>query len=455
MINYYNLIEVTKSELDSLITANELKLGTCYKITDRGDRGITLTAISSNKLSLEGIRTMLCPKTYKLETLDTNIWKGVWHSTKTFAINDLCIWGGLVWKNLTGSVGSATSNREAELDVVNWVVIPKASFTNSEYIEMVFSVHYDYEHDWIAKQFDDNGNEFGCSYEFYNKMGLATIIGSVNPVDLCDYNYTTYGSNVNISNNKAICITNNVEGVTIHGNVVPVGFIRRNKMTGFIINNIIANPSASTSASNVLHSIHDNSCTGNISGNVVSGRIYSNSNTGNILTNFAEDISLNTNGGTINNNNTLGDISINSNTGSIYNNRAYSIVTNSNLGSIYYNSTVLAIQGNLISGDIYNNNVIGGSGGYSIGLNGVNVTDISFNNTRDAILSNNNTGAIQQNRCLYIQSNSGVGNITNNSNNGYIAFIDLNGFNIQDNINNGSISSSPLLANVTDTVVNK
>lgn len=37
----YNLVEVTKSQLDTLISNSQLQLGISYKITDRGDRGIT------------------------------------------------------------------------------------------------------------------------------------------------------------------------------------------------------------------------------------------------------------------------------------------------------------------------------------------------------------------------------------------------------------------------------
>lgn len=414
MINYYNLIEVTKSELDSLITANELKLGTCYKITDRGDRGITLTAISSNKLSLHGTRNMLCPKSYAVGSLDGNTWNGVWHSTKTFAINDLCIWGGLVWKNLTGSVGSATSNREAELDVVNWVVIPKASFTNSEYIEMVFSVHYDYEHDWIAKQFDDNGNEFGCSYEHYTKFGFASKIGNVNPVDISDWNYHTYGSNISISNNKCMAITNNVEGVTIHGNTVSIGFIRRNKMTTYIANNIILNSTTSNSSSSLLNSLSLNTCTGNIIANRVTGTIDSNSCNA-IFSNIS---------GTINSNSGISNI--------IYSNNSVGINSNNVSGGIFNNITYDSISGNTITGAIYNNQCVQGIYG-NISMIG----DIYFN-----ILQS-------------INNNTGTGNIYNNTNNGAIQGNSLSGFSIHHNINNGDIVTGSLITDITDTIVNK
>lgn len=306
MINYYNLIEVTKSELDSLITANELKLGTCYKITDRGDRGITLTAISSNKLSLEGIRTMLCPKTYKLETLDTNIWKGVWHSTKIAAIDDLMIWGGLVWKNLTGAIGTATN--DIALDAVNWIEIPKASFTNNEYIEIIFSIHYDYERDWIVKQWDKNSNEFGIPKEGYEEY-ISTL--GKNPVDISDWNYTNDDTtNELLIRNKCVGIWNNVEGIKIHHNICT-GAIYGNSFTvanKSISGNYIGSPYGSISNNRLPNSIDANYCegisgntnNGSINGNQIVGSINSNSNIGSIDTNL--------NGGSINSNSGTGNI---------------------------------------------------------------------------------------------------------------------------------------------------
>jgi hypothetical protein len=408
------LSEVTKAQLDALISGSQLSVGMGYKITDRGDRGITLTGISSNQLSLEGRRTMLCPKSYSVGSLDGNSWKGVWHSTKTVVVNDLMIWGGLVWKNLTGSIGSATTNREAELDATNWALISKASFSNSEYVEMVFTVHYDIEHDWISKQFDDNGNELGCSYEHYTKFDLASKIGSVNPVDICDWNYQSYGSNVSISNNKCIAVINNVEGVTIHGNTISMGFIRRNKMTTYIANNTVINSTVSTGFGSLLNSLSLNTCSSSIVGNVVIGTIDSNS----CATIFK---------------NNSGTINANYGSTAIYSNTVIGGISNNSVSSgIFDNISNDSISGNVVTGSIWSNECVQG------------------------IYNNNGViGDIFYNSCFSINNNNGTGSINHNRNNGVIQGCSLNGHSIYNNVNNGDIIAGTLSSDITDVIVNK
>lgn len=391
------LVEVTKSQLDTAISNSALQLGVCYKITDRGDRGITLTAISNNKLSLEGIRTMLCPKTYKLETLDTNVWKGVWHSTKTAAINDLVIWGGLVWKNLTGAIGTATN--DTALDAVNWIEIPKASFTNNEYIEIIFSIHYDYERDWIVKQWDKNSNEFGIPKEGYEEY-IPTL--GKNPVDISDWNYTNDDvTNELLIRNKCVGIWNNVEGIKIHHNICT-GAIYGNSFTvanKSISGNYIGSPYGSISNNRLPNSIDANYCegisgntnNGSINGNQIVGSINTNSNNGFIRNNNCETISGNTSGGRIAWNVCRGVIQNNTNTNSIETNACGNIIGNANSGQII-------------------NNTNGGG----INNNTVNVTNISGNHNLGSIDSNSNIGSIETNlNGGNISSNSGTGNITN------------------------------------------
>ena len=391
------LSELTKAQLDALVSGSQLSIGMRYKITDRGDRGITLTAISSNKLSLEGIRTMLCPKTYRLETLDTNIWKGVWHSTKTAAIDDLMIWGGLVWKNLTGAIGTATN--DIALDVVNWIEIPKASFTNNEYIEIIFSIHYDYERDWIVKQWDKNSNEFGIPKEGYEEY-ISTL--GKNPVDISDWNYTNDDTtNELLIRNKCVGIWNNVEGIKIHHNICT-GAIYGNSFTvanKSISGNYIGSPYGSISNNRLPNSIDANYCegisgntnNGSINGNQIVGSINTNSNNGFIINNNCETISGNTSGGRIAWNVCRGVIQNNTNTNSIETNACGNIIGNANSGQII-------------------NNTNGGG----INNNTVNVTSIAGNHNLGSIDSNSNIGSISTNlNGGSINSNSGTGDITN------------------------------------------
>ena len=64
--------EVLYNDLISLIDNNNLIANKTYKITDRGDRGIIVTAVSINQLELESTRIMLCPTTYSVTTDEYN-----------------------------------------------------------------------------------------------------------------------------------------------------------------------------------------------------------------------------------------------------------------------------------------------------------------------------------------------------------------------------------------------
>ena len=173
--------EVTYASLSSMIASKQIVPGTVYKITNRGDRGIFLTGLTETNLTREGMRIMLCPKTYKTEVLDGNSWKGVWHSTKAVAMGDLCIWSAKVWKNLTGSIGNDVNDRE--LDAINWQLIDKASFSNKEYIEVAMPVTYDYANDWIELQSIPGKISAGVSWAIASASGFEA-----NFLDMTDWN---------------------------------------------------------------------------------------------------------------------------------------------------------------------------------------------------------------------------------------------------------------------------
>lgn len=388
MINYYNLIEITKSELDALISASNLKLGSCYKITDRGDRGITLTAISTNKLSLDGIRNMLCPKTYKIETLDGNIWKGVWNPLKTAAINDLFIWGGLVWKNLTGAIGTATTN--VALDLVNWIEIPKSTFINNEYVELTFRINYDYQNDWILSQEDSKGNKCELSKKQFDDYYDTLIIK--NHTDITDWNYNTNLNN-ELSNNKCIAIFNNVEPCIISYNIQ--GIIYNNKVDQISDNVLKGTDETKYIRNNIGGGIFDN----------ISSRIYSNTDTA-IVGNIVKRIYSNTVGDITNNKCDKIYSNVNNNASIFGNNLNGSIFLNTSLSIFYNHSTYGNINDNTnINQAIEKNNILGDI--HSNTCNGI------FNNTCISIYSNINNGNINDNHSKNIYSNSGTGHITN------------------------------------------
>lgn len=279
----------TYAELVALINANGLVVGTLYKISDRGDRGLFFTAISTNQLAKDGTRLMLCPARYSPSETDGsgNVWKGVWDINKTVSINDLVIWGGKVWKNLTADIGTATTN--ILLDVVNWELIPKTSFSNNEYIELLFGCTFDVANDWIERQWDGAGNEFGIDYasEIFETIGF-------NLCDVSDWNFSARNDGEVMFNNRTIGVYNN-SCRSIHDNTCG-WTINNNSNNGEINNN--TNSQGIDNNSNFSY-IRNNSNNGYISGNSNAGIISHNSNNGNILNNTSGAIFNNINNGNI------------------------------------------------------------------------------------------------------------------------------------------------------------
>ena len=111
-------IEVTKTELDVLISENKLEPNRLYKITGVESwcfsqhliKAIYLKAITNNTLESEGVGEFYTPK---YNTSDSNL--GIWIgellangmiSSASYNIGDKVIWGNLFWENISGNIGS-------------------------------------------------------------------------------------------------------------------------------------------------------------------------------------------------------------------------------------------------------------------------------------------------------------------------------------------------------------
>ena len=278
-------IEVTKADLDNLISTNGLVESKFYHITDRD---IYLQALETNVISTTGERVMRIVKNLYY-TPDTGI-LGVWNANITPTIGDVAVWGGKVWENITGNVGTFTD--DTALDPTDWILIPTTDDTY--YFTKSFGCTYDIVNDWVASQWDDRGNVFTLSWILnQNEYGF-----SYNIIDISDW------GNDNILQNACFGVSNN-------------------------------------------------SNTGSVYNNSNNGLIYNNSNTGDIKYNSNREIIFNSNNGGIENNSNTGNVYNNSNNGGIGNNsNTGSIFNNSNSGFITNNSNAGRI--NSITSDTTN-----------------------------------------------------------------------------------------------------
>lgn len=377
--------EVTRAEIELLVTNGELIKGALYKITDRGDLGLWFEAISNTELNPEGVRKMLVPagadelgynSTTGIGFPDTfgNIWHGVWHTNiGTVNEGDLVIWGGLVWQRAAYPIDGSACDIEnpcgvgfecvggfciAENNVgtkvddttlsAEWILIPKNSFTNHEYMPKLFGVYYDFENDWISRQWDEKGNIFGIEFNHDLPIGF-------NPVDVSDWNWSFIGRiTSSFHENQCIGIWNNPNN---GGSTDHAGISWNHLINGSIIENVIGG------------SIEFNTNKGNIEGNTCTGSIINNSNAGNIIYNLGDfyqeglgyvtDIMFNDNLGDISNNTNWDNIAYNSNHGVIENNsngdltHLGTIEYNSNRGTISDNSNIGVISFNANNGAIF------------------------------------------------------------------------------------------------------
>ena len=174
----FNNITVTYDEAATLIAGSLLSPGAKYKITGHGqDIGIVLTAATANEFETDGIRFGIIPKHYIPGTYDTNVWGGTWYATMASATVDAYyLYCGKVYRSVTGATGTATA---WALDATNWLLIDP--FTSWDYYTVkTFGVKYrfvannttNYPYGYIAKQWDEKGNEFGEDIEPADKFNV-------------------------------------------------------------------------------------------------------------------------------------------------------------------------------------------------------------------------------------------------------------------------------------------
>ena len=97
------------------------------------------------------------------------------------------IWGGYLWKNLTGEVG--INDGILSLDETNWQPIP---YNSTDYNQTYDVIKYDYENDWISYREDKIGNKVE-----YDKQASLYFIDNFG-FDLSSISLFQWGNNSDI-----------------------------------------------------------------------------------------------------------------------------------------------------------------------------------------------------------------------------------------------------------------
>jgi hypothetical protein len=362
-----HIISDTYANLQSLRSSDSLLTGYRYYITDRK---IWVDAIGGSTFSSSALRQQTILDNSAYSTIN------LWNSSLTPNIGDKVRWGGKLWENVNGLVGSKYDFWSLDTE---WNLLT----SDPLYVEKIFTIEYNFINDKIGSQSDDRGN-----------------IVLVN-IDYDDFTLITDWGDENIKGNITIGIFNNVCNL-IQGNTLYT-YIYEN-VVGTIFGNrggIICNNTCSEISQNECISIINNNIADSIRENMVTD-IVNNSNNGYIRYNTGHRIYGNTNNNDIIGNNTT-IIWYNSNNGGIGNNNGNGISFNSNNGDISGNNAFNTIQYNIPPVvDILKNKSI------LINSNG-NTGDIKWNNCD--ILDNSNLGLISYNNV-----SEGVHNIGTYSN---------------------------------------
>ena len=190
-----SLVELTYAESISLLAGEEVAEGVRYLITGfdvelYGGTDIIVSGLPNNQFSTSGYGKFYNPNYGSMS---------VWDSSATYSIDGLAIYGGKVWKNLTGSVGDVDNN-PFTLDNTNWEL--QDDFTNTNhyitvwdqielgFAEGVFCINsrYDsYRNNYVrVGQLDSDGNDrwFFCGVNPIQVFGWGN--DNINDCDIKD-----------------------------------------------------------------------------------------------------------------------------------------------------------------------------------------------------------------------------------------------------------------------------
>lgn len=197
--NLLDSIEVTKTQLDVLISENKLEPNRLYKITGVESwcfsqhliKAIYLKAITNNTLESEGVGEFYTPKYNELDS-NLGIWKGELFAngmidSLNYNIGDKVLWGNLFWENISGNIGTNGKEYYDEendeyffvkfqnfISETDWKLITPNDDISLYNIQFD-SIKYDLENDYVNYRADNLGNIYELSYNILLELNIINL----------------------------------------------------------------------------------------------------------------------------------------------------------------------------------------------------------------------------------------------------------------------------------------
>ena len=465
----------------NLISSETVVPNQLYHITDRG---WYLEGLTSTSFNIDGHMYVSVAKEQFYTSL--GLYKGVWtpYVTIPYSIGDMVIYGGKVWINASGGIGSPLSLHTLDS---TWTLQ-----TNSDYYsDVLLKIHVNYEQDWVFRNEDKRGNIIHIPYDVYGTITDHRNVWSdwnrpmfsANDILVCLNNASdkaptsitrNYGK-FSIINNRSKRIEFNIGGESTANTIVfnNIDYFQNNVINARVYENTILNFNRNRVfkdvVRNTISSVVDNEILEVMEDNTEIVSIVFE------LNRICDEFSNNTFSYNISNNNFKGEVKDNIEL-NISNSNLVGIINNDNI--IINHSTVAGIiDGNdtttinwcISKGEIKNNNNISitestfknADNNQNVQLlNSVIGQDFS-NNMTGYFTSNNITFSISGNTYItHCESNRSL-SIINNSNIAYLNYNIITGGiesnanldTITHNMNNGSIKYNTVNSGVTGAII--
>jgi len=397
----------------SLVIPNML-----YYVTDRG---WYLEGITSTEFSIDGHKVERVVKA-EYYTADLGVKRGVWNpSIMSASVGFIVVYGGKVWINTTGNLGSATDIFTLSND---WTV----SNSNTYYENKILKIHIDYRNNWVFRQEDDKNNIISISKEDFSTFGLNRVWADWSMPNFYDNHV---GLVLNNAANKSLTINSNRGVGDIIGNYGSIirGNILKTRM-GILSNSCsnikenIVHDFLNNKGANYFNNILTDSCSGNTIVTNFSNNICKGEVTDNTLPFFEENT---LEGSFTDNSNLAGNAGAGVKRCTILNDITNNILYLTGFEDCIFLDLVSGNQSIKISksevGISLNNSVLRVADS-RVRSNLSSNVNVQVSNVEAFLLNNNTASTISQTKCYEINSNSNctitsnniAGLITNNTN---------------------------------------